>query len=450
MGCSQPTGRTSQDDQAIDVIPPTSPSEEGDSPRTPRRSAARSFHREYALEESLGEGCFARVYACRKVIDGSEEQFAVKVTDLRGQKDELQERVARQEARILRVLGDCEHCCRLVDFTCCRRFHYIVLERCSMPLMAVLEGMSELTELSLAGFASQMLKAVACVHTHSVVHRDVKPDNFLCSGPENTVKLCDFGLAEVVREGGRRVAGQFGTAPFMSPEMISGGSYGTQTDVWSLGVILYTLVIGQFPYVPEKPCVKLMKAAVASGVPEPSFRCVAEGVELSSEVLDLVRSLITRDPEERPCAAAALHHPWLAPEAQGPRRPQHSLKAALSAAKKVGAFTSKHRTDEACPRSLDAMDLALQELQCRHQQQDRRFGLGPRGKEEDEETRTPSGGSASPKRISGSLAERPPRSPSIGTHSDRSPRSPSIGTHRDRSPSAASSKARPYGVIMRT
>ncbi|CAK0799863.1 unnamed protein product, partial [Prorocentrum cordatum] len=86
----------------------------------------------------------------------------------------LQERVARQEARILRVLGDCEHCCRLVDFTCCRRFHYIVLERCSMPLMAVLEGMSELTELSLAGFASQMLKAVACVHTHSVVHRDVK------------------------------------------------------------------------------------------------------------------------------------------------------------------------------------------------------------------------------------------------------------------------------------
>ncbi|CAK0799862.1 unnamed protein product, partial [Prorocentrum cordatum] len=65
MGCSQPTGRTSQDDQAIDVIPPTSPSEEGDSPRTPRRSAARSFHREYALEESLGEGCFARVYACR-------------------------------------------------------------------------------------------------------------------------------------------------------------------------------------------------------------------------------------------------------------------------------------------------------------------------------------------------------------------------------------------------
>jgi serine/threonine protein kinase len=299
--------------------------------------------------------------------------------------------------------------------------------------------------------------AVACVHGHDVVHRDVKPDNFLCSGPEDTVKLCDFGLAEVVRAGGRGVAGQFGTAPFMSPEMIWGSSYGTPVDVWSLGVILYTLVVGQFPYVPEKPCVKLMKAAVAAGVPEPSFQCVAEGVELSLEVLDLVRGLIHRDPEERPRAAAALDHSWFGPEAEGQRRPKHSLKEALAAAQKVGAFTIKDRSNEASDsRSPDSMDLALQELQSRHQLQDSRFGLGsPSEKEDDEETRIPSGDSVS-------TAAMSQRVSSLTTSQAITERSPSNGdrishhnSHPDRSPSVASSsgapsKARPYGIIIRT
>jgi len=434
------------------------------------------------LEDRLGEGCFARVYACRKVIDGSEDQFAVKITDLKGQKDEMRERVARQEARILRKLWDCENCCRLIDSMFCERFHYIVLERCTRPLMAVLEGLPELTELGLTRFVSQMFKAVACVHTHGVVHRDVKPDNFLWSGPEDTVKLCDFGLAEVVRTGGRGVSGQFGTAPFMSPEMIWGGNYGTLTDVWSLGVSLYTFVFGQFPYVPEKACVKLMKAAIASGVPEPNFRCVSEGVELSHEVVNLVRGLIHREPEERPRAADALGHRWFCAEAEGERRPKHSLKEALSAANKVGAFTISDRATEARPRSPDSIDLALQELQSKHQGQDpednNHFGLPALGeKEDDEETRMPSGDSVSTAAMSqrgtssrdlsvmshrGSGGTYPDLSPSSdarrdrlfsGTHPDMSP---SSGARPDRPPSVTSSsgspsRARPYGdIITRT
>merc|ERR1719188_417288 len=177
-----------------------------------------------------------------------------------------------------------------------------------------------------------------------------------------TVKLCDFGLAEVLRAGSLVVAGQFGTAPFMSPEISRDSMAGTPTDVWSLGVCLYTLVIGQFPYVVEKPCKKLMKAAIVSGVPEPSFQCVAQGVELSEQLLDLLRGLLRRDPAERPAAAEALEHSWFNPESGGEQRPQHSLKEAVKAAKRVGAFTVQSGASRSRQSSPDPFDLALQEL----------------------------------------------------------------------------------------
>lgn len=361
MGCF--AGRSAARVDWIDAIADS----EGD---PPHRSAARDFHSRYALEERLGEGHFARVYACRK-LGGPGERLAVKVTDLRGRKDvEARERFARQEARILRRVGDREHCCRLVDSMSCRRFHYIVLEMCSRPLAAVLGGVPELTELSLAGFVRQMFAAVACVHALDVVHRDVKPDNFLCAGPERTVKLCDFGLAELVPAGGGVVTGSFGTAPFMSPEAFVGSAHGTPTDVWSLGVVVYALVIGQFPYVPEKPQPKFMKAAVVSGVPEPSFSCVAKDVELSQQVLDLLEGLLRRDPAERPRAAEALGHCWFGLESKGEQRAWHSLKEVLSAAIRVGAFTVQDGASEAGGQTPDSMDRALQKRQRRCRPQD--------------------------------------------------------------------------------
>merc|ERR1719428_1666918 len=102
----------------------------------------------------------------------------------------------------------------------------------------------------------QMFLAVSEVHALKMLHRDVKPDNFLV-GPGATVKLCDFGFARRFPSGPACVRGVFGTAPFMSPEMIMGLEYGAPTDVWSLGVVLYVLLCGEFPYMPEKPCKQL-------------------------------------------------------------------------------------------------------------------------------------------------------------------------------------------------
>mmetsp|Transcript_74185 Transcript_74185/g.207227 ORF Transcript_74185/g.207227 Transcript_74185/m.207227 type:complete len:447 (-) Transcript_74185:340-1680(-) len=446
MGCVQHVAAAGQDiDDPVRISSASQWSDGGDSPKspmTPRRGSSASFHSRYALDGRLGEGCFARVYACRRQGDGSNDPFAVKITDLKGRVDDTRERIARQEAHILRRVGNQAHCCRLIDSMFCRRFHYIVLERCTQPLAAALEAVPELTEVGLAGFARQMLQGLACVHGADVVHRDVKLDNFLCSGPEATVKLCDFGLAEVVCAGGLGVTGLFGTAPFMSPEMVVGSAYGTPTDVWSLGVCLYALVVGEFPYVPERPCVKLMKAAIASGAPKPSFQCVVPGAELSWQVLDLISGLIDRDPSERPSAATARGHPWFSPEPGEEPRPQHSLKEALRAAHRVGAFRRQGGDGEAMGHTPDAMDMALQRLQMRYWLQDRSRQSGERSANDDFKM------ALGPRHSSASTVDK---SPSAASTVDKTP---SLASTMDRSPSASSSltlgRPRPYRVIIRT
>jgi serine/threonine-protein kinase len=108
-----------------------------------------------------------------------------------------------------------------------------------------------------------VMRALTYAHSRGVVHRDLKPDNiFLCETPEGIVpKLIDFGTARVVDAAGRsaqqtRVATLMGTAHYMSPEQVRhAGSVDPRTDVWSLGVVLYHMLTGRFPFEGETPTV---------------------------------------------------------------------------------------------------------------------------------------------------------------------------------------------------
>merc|ERR1719356_1121229 len=81
---------------------------------------------------------------------------------------------------------------------------YVVMEKCDVTLLQALERSSKLKESTLRSVLRQMLQALAAVHAAGIVHRDVKPDNFLCTGPScGTVKLCDFGLSRALPEEGQ-------------------------------------------------------------------------------------------------------------------------------------------------------------------------------------------------------------------------------------------------------
>ncbi|MEZ5463926.1 MAG: serine/threonine-protein kinase [Lysobacteraceae bacterium] len=102
----------------------------------------------------------------------------------------------------------------------------------------------------------QLLDAVAYAHRHLVVHRDIKPENVLVDGDGN-VKLLDFGIAKLIEDEGAlatpatmTVAGAM-TPVYASPEQLQGQAVSTQSDVYSLGVVLYELLSGQLPFAPE-------------------------------------------------------------------------------------------------------------------------------------------------------------------------------------------------------
>jgi len=123
----------------------------------------------------------------------------------------------------------------------------------------------------------EMLLGVQACHLVDIVHRDIKPQNYLLGSDGSTVKLCDFGLAVRMPRRGQ-LRGVAGTIPFTSPEMLmdSGyGRYGKATDVWSYGVSAYYLCFGVFPF-PKAFCqdTECMEKAILLGLPA---RCLQNG-----------------------------------------------------------------------------------------------------------------------------------------------------------------------------
>merc|ERR1711924_314784 len=106
------------------------------------------------------------------------------------------------------------------------------------------------TEATLSGAFSQMLRGIAHIHSLEIAHRDLKPDNLLVNA--GVVKISDFGLACFIGNHtgslGRGVQGIVGMAPFMPPEMVRGEGYDMMCDMWSMGAVAYVLLLGHFPY----------------------------------------------------------------------------------------------------------------------------------------------------------------------------------------------------------
>ncbi|CAJ1356477.1 unnamed protein product [Effrenium voratum] len=157
-------------------------------------------------------------------------------------------------------------------------------------------------------YASQMVKALAAVHSLGIIHRDVKCENFLLTR-ERTVKLIDFGTARDVSFPevqpmmlGPQYEHHVGTPNFMSPEAVDGKANDRRSDLWSLGCAMAQLLTGVPPFNAQTPFLVLSKAKAGNlWLP-------------SSQETELIRQLVTKDPSGRLGAAdtaTILRHPAL-------------------------------------------------------------------------------------------------------------------------------------------
>jgi serine/threonine protein kinase len=242
-------------------------------------------------------------------------------------------------------------------------FCYMVMERCTTSLFLGLERLEEFNERSLGKVLAQMLCGIVHCHDVAVMHRDVKPDNFMFGGERGEVpKLCDFNLAVVIPTGGGKKEHACGTTPFMCPEMLQGKGYNEKADLWSFGVIVYVILFGALPYVVWD--VSGMKAAIASGDVLPEFKPTAQveqtnALHGSESALELVHGLLERDPENRLNGKKALSSTWI----DSAVRDCHMLgvdlqclKQTLNVARSCGAFEMRSL------QKVTVEDCVLQEL----------------------------------------------------------------------------------------
>lgn len=147
---------------------------------------------------------------------------------------------------------------------------------------------------------AQILAAIHYCHKMGVVHRDLKAENLLLDS-DNNIKLADFGFSNYYQES-ELLSTWCGSPPYAAPELFEGKQYvGPKADIWSLGVVLYTLVCGTLPF-DGATLQELRSRVVACQYRIPFF--------LSKECEHLLQGLLALDPEKRLSMEQIAKHPW--------------------------------------------------------------------------------------------------------------------------------------------
>ncbi|KAL0579340.1 Cell cycle serine/threonine-protein kinase cdc5/MSD2 [Marasmius crinis-equi] len=260
-------------------------------PSPPQVIRDKSGHFQFQRLGFLGEGGFARVYEVR---DARGSRVACKVVTKTSLKTKKAKTKLYAEIKIHRSL---EHP-NIVNFQECFEDDenvYMTLELCtSGSLMDLLRRRRRFTEPEARFFSVQLIGACHYMHTHQVIHRDLKLGNLFLDGNMN-VKVGDFGLAALIENPGERKKTICGTPNYIAPEVLfdTANGHSFEVDTWSIGVIIYTLLIGRPPFQTKE--VKAIYTRIRDNDYEfPQERPV------SSYAQALIQSILTPLPQERP------------------------------------------------------------------------------------------------------------------------------------------------------
>ncbi|MEO0155712.1 MAG: serine/threonine-protein kinase [candidate division WOR-3 bacterium] len=202
----------------------------------------------YKILKSIGKGGMAQVYTA---IQGSLDRVVVIKQMKRNLDGEAQARFKR-EAKICANLNH-KNIVEIYDYFREGGEHYLVMEYIEgLSLADIIEKEAPLHPVLAASIAREVCQALVCAHKNGVIHRDIKPKNILIS-KEGVIKLTDFGVARDIDAPELTTTGAIiGTPFYMSPEQAGGGKVSFQSDIFSLGVVLYEMVTGKKPFVAEE------------------------------------------------------------------------------------------------------------------------------------------------------------------------------------------------------
>jgi eukaryotic-like serine/threonine-protein kinase len=211
----------------------------------------------YRLDAQIGSGGMSTVY---RAFDANlERQVAIKLLhrEIAGDSDQLER--FRREARAVAQLSH-PHIVGVIDAGEDEGRPYIVFEYVEgQTLKERIRQFGQLPVDESVAYAIEIARALGCAHAHAIVHRDVKPQNVLIDD-EGSAKVTDFGIARSLRDDGLTADGRvLGTTDYVSPEQALGHDVNGQSDIYSLGVVLYEMLTGDVPFHGENQISVAMK-----------------------------------------------------------------------------------------------------------------------------------------------------------------------------------------------
>ncbi|XP_066050139.1 PAS domain-containing serine/threonine-protein kinase isoform X3 [Chamaea fasciata] len=263
------------------------------------RACEGEYAKNYSTLNLIGKGSFGFVWSARSKKDHQEvvvkfiwkervlEDCWVDDPDLGRVTQEIAILHKLQHPSIIKVLDVFENEC----------FFQLVMEKhgSGLDLFTFIDNQPNLDEPLASYIFRQLVSAVGYLHCRNILHRDIKDENIVIA-EDFTIKLVDFGSAAYL-EPGKLFYTFCGTIEYCSPEVLSGKPYhGPELEMWSLGITLYTLVLGENPFCE-------LEEALAAVLSPP--RPVSEGL------MDLMAGLLHPVPEQRMTLAMLAEDPWL-------------------------------------------------------------------------------------------------------------------------------------------
>ncbi|KAK1804220.1 hypothetical protein P4O66_020257 [Electrophorus voltai] len=293
-------------------------------------SSATQFSDVYELKEDIGVGSYSICKRCIHRVTTME--FAVKIID-------KSKRDPSEEIEILMRYGQHPNIITLKDVYDEGRFVYLVTELMKGgELLDRILRQKFFSEREASAVLYTITKTVDYLHCQGVVHRDLKPSNILYmddSGNPDSIRICDFGFAKQLRGDNGLLLTPCYTANFVAPEVLMRQGYDAACDIWSLGVLLYTMLAGYTPFAngpndtPEEILLRIGsgKFSLSGG----NWDTVSESSK------DLLSHMLHVDPHQRYSAEQVLKHSWIACRDQLPHfqltrhDAPHLVKGAMAA-----------------------------------------------------------------------------------------------------------------------
>ncbi|XP_044779941.1 ribosomal protein S6 kinase alpha-2 isoform X1 [Bubalus bubalis] len=292
----------------------------------------------YEIKEDIGVGSYSVCKRC--VHKATDTEYAVKIID-------KSKRDPSEEIEILLRYGQHPNIITLKDVYDDGKFVYLVTELMrGGELLDRILRQRYFSEREASAVLCTITKTMDYLHSQGVVHRDLKPSNILYvdeSGNPESIRICDFGFAKQLRAENGLLMTPCYTANFVAPEVLKRQGYDAACDIWSLGILLYTMLAGFTPFAngpddtPEDILARISSGKYAlSGGNWDSISDAAKMHRVTPRTVDVVSKMLHVDPHQRLTAVQVLKHPWivnrehLSPN-QLSRQDVHLVKGAMAA-----------------------------------------------------------------------------------------------------------------------